>query len=459
MIEFYEFLDIRARYSFDLHRLQPAAYITNESKSQEIEVLFSFLEQLNKNSCETCRILKELNQFYSNQKPKLGSDMIKKLLLGYKKVKGLISFCGKYNEESATHLVCCIGLPFLLNLLSFDQNREAEIYQELFANLHLKQLSCLQLADHLVGKSQRSCKDSALKLLDLYLVKNPSTNPEEILKNEEALKEYTIWKSMHQNSSRKVEQFQITQMINPLGSVSPTEKVSKNSDYEKSAMSPTSQFQNSAETYCSSPPRSLLSLTNKIIKSSLNSNESKTGWTKTQTNKDIEIEHQNHTYVRMKVVVSALPKDCVPFLTENLSWCNEIKEVKILDKNNNSIERYLKYEMKKCQNKKYLSFLSKVKIQDEDENRTIVITERPLQKVPVNLSEDEIMGERNCKIEIKFLKNTNGGPVSKIKFLYKYLDQYSINYSANELFNSPDLLESSLYRLKQMIEAEKYSSM
>jgi hypothetical protein len=77
----------------------------------------------------------------------------------------------------------------------------------------------------------------------------------------------------------------------------------------------------------------------------------------------------------------------------------------------------------------------------------------------VNLSEDEIMGERNCKIEIKFLKNTNGGPVSKIKFLYKYLDQYSINYSANELFNSPDLLESSLYRLKQMIEAEKYSSM
>jgi len=69
MIEFYEFLDIRgnffflqsnglARYSFDLHRLQPAAYITNESKSQEIEVLFSFLEQLNKNSCETCRILK-----------------------------------------------------------------------------------------------------------------------------------------------------------------------------------------------------------------------------------------------------------------------------------------------------------------------------------------------------------------------------------------------------------------
>ena len=104
-------------------------------------------------------------------------------------------------------------------------------------------------------------------------------------------------------------------------------------------MSPTSQFQNSAETYCSSPPRSLLSLTNKIIKSSLNSNESKTGWTKTQTNKDIEIEHQylipfvllklrNHTYVRMKVVVTALPKDCVPFLTENLSWCNEV--VKLL---------------------------------------------------------------------------------------------------------------------------------
>ncbi len=82
-----------------------------------------------------------------------------------------------------------------------------------------------------------------------------------------------------------------------------------------------------------------------------------------------------------------------------------------------------------------------------------------MQKVHLVLSDEEIIGERNCKVEIKFLKNTVEGPVTKIKFLYKYLDQYSINYSANELFNSPEILESSLYKLKQMIEAEKCSNL
>jgi len=103
-----------------------------------------------------------------------------------------------------------------------------------------------------------------------------------------------------------------------------------------------------------------------------------------------------------------------------------------------------------------LSFYSKVKIQEESENNMIVITERPAISTSTLIDTDEeLIGERNCKIEIKLVRTNELGPFTKIKILYKYLDQSSINYAANELLGSSDQLEQGLYKLKSMIENQK----
>jgi len=57
------------------------------------------------------------------KKPKLGPDMARALLLGTGRARGLLYFCGKYDKESDMHLSCSVGLPLLLNLMSYDYNK------------------------------------------------------------------------------------------------------------------------------------------------------------------------------------------------------------------------------------------------------------------------------------------------------------------------------------------------
>lgn len=45
----------------------------------------------------------------------MNRDVVKALIIGKVKSKGLIHFCGKYDPSVASHLVCSVGLG-LLNL-------------------------------------------------------------------------------------------------------------------------------------------------------------------------------------------------------------------------------------------------------------------------------------------------------------------------------------------------------
>ena len=87
-------------------------------------------------------------------------------------MKGLISFCGKCDEETNSHLICNIGLPFLVNLMSYDFNIEAQSIREIFGNCKQHEIKLLNLEQHISGKGQRGCKQSALQLVDYYLEKN-----------------------------------------------------------------------------------------------------------------------------------------------------------------------------------------------------------------------------------------------------------------------------------------------
>lgn len=209
IIDFLEFLEIRTRYYLNINQIHFSMMNKEESQNNDSDILLGYLEQLNKDASDSCKILKEMADFFEDKKGKLNFDIVKKLIMGCKKTKGLLSFCGKYNEETNTHLICCVGLPFLVKLMRFDLNQDAEKFLEVFGNLPSKQLTILNLEAHIEGKIQRSCKESAFELIDIFLTCNPSLSCHSILYTEESQKEYRTWKLRFQNSSKKVEQYHV----------------------------------------------------------------------------------------------------------------------------------------------------------------------------------------------------------------------------------------------------------
>lgn len=133
-----------------------------------------------------------METFYLQTRPKLSVDAIKTMLVGRGKVKGLIHFCGKLDPESPTHLVCAVGLNLLNVFLDYstcpgifyhylNELLDAEQFINLLGSLSLKYLQLLFLNHHIEGKSQKQCKSSALKIVDLYLNRNPSLSAKEIV--------------------------------------------------------------------------------------------------------------------------------------------------------------------------------------------------------------------------------------------------------------------------------------
>ena len=55
---------------------------------------------------------------------------------------------------------------------------EAETFQEIFGSCKLKNLKDLNLEKHLIGETQKRCKQPALQLADIYINKNPTLDLE-----------------------------------------------------------------------------------------------------------------------------------------------------------------------------------------------------------------------------------------------------------------------------------------
>ena len=108
-----------AKNPSNLHWLEKPVKTT----SQEIEMILKYLTLLNKNPENLISTFKDFEHFYFEMKPKLNAEIVNKMLLGQKNLKGLLAFCGKYDHENDSHLTCGIGLGFLHKLLDYEHNR------------------------------------------------------------------------------------------------------------------------------------------------------------------------------------------------------------------------------------------------------------------------------------------------------------------------------------------------
>jgi len=456
IIEFWEFLDVRARYSLEIRKqgvFQQDSF-GFQSKSEETYMLFSFLEQLNREPFEITNILKEIDKFYSMKKPKLGVDMARALLLGTGRARGLLYFCGKYDKESDMHLSCSVGLPLLLSLMSYDYNKEAETFQEIFGSCKLKNLKDLNLEKHLIGETQKRCKQPALQLADIYINKNPTLDLETFFVDPIARHEFIKWKCPRQCNSRKTEKFQITDMNSPL--TPPKQKRINFINIEK-LLSPSSQRTHETEETSSSSPK------NNCIKSEgffeKLTEDRPSSWTKVPT-KDADfcqIKHQSFVNIEFQIIVNARPHDCVCYFTEKLFWMSNNPSVSYAKcEDRDYYEKYVRFEVEETLDMKYVSFVTKVHV-DEDENGVITIREKPLERKEIKLDEKEVLGYRSNKVTLTPVRNGAEINQTKIKIFIKNLDGVSIKFAATGLFREIGSAERSLYNLKSFVERKHLS--
>lgn len=129
IIEFLEFLEIKGRTELALNN--QTSYPFNEStfttNSQEVGKLLQYLDYLNRNPDDTSKILREMEECYIASRPRLTPDVVRALLVGRPKSKGLIHFCGKFDPQTCLHLVCSVGLEFLATLLDYQICKGKEI--------------------------------------------------------------------------------------------------------------------------------------------------------------------------------------------------------------------------------------------------------------------------------------------------------------------------------------------
>jgi len=89
--------------------------------------------------------MKEMETFYMQQKPRMNRDVVKALIIGKVKSKGLIHFCGKYDPEVGSHLVCSVGLALLDLFLDHQMCPDADTFRGIFGSLNTKTIGLLNL--------------------------------------------------------------------------------------------------------------------------------------------------------------------------------------------------------------------------------------------------------------------------------------------------------------------------
>lgn len=101
--------------------------------------------------------------------------------MGDKNMSGIIPLIGRLIDKEENHLICTQGLKTLCTFLDFEQNREAEAYIRIFAELSINQLKTLNFKSHLSGPIQKPCKQYALKLLNIFVNRNPNLSDASLL--------------------------------------------------------------------------------------------------------------------------------------------------------------------------------------------------------------------------------------------------------------------------------------
>ena len=94
-----------------------------KTTSQEIEMIIKYLNLLNKNPENLISTFKDFEHFYFEARPRLNHEIATKMLIGQKKTKGLLQFCGKFDQDNDSHLTCSVGLALLHKLLDYEHNR------------------------------------------------------------------------------------------------------------------------------------------------------------------------------------------------------------------------------------------------------------------------------------------------------------------------------------------------
>ena len=128
-------------------------------------------------------------------------------MLGDNTLKGLISLCGRCDNEC--HLICSSGLKLLENLINPSFTISSSEFFTIFVNLSSKYLNKLHLDKHINSKQLKSCKRVALRLLDLYKKYNHSYDETKLIKDKHSVDSFHKWQSWTSQSSVKAEQYNL----------------------------------------------------------------------------------------------------------------------------------------------------------------------------------------------------------------------------------------------------------
>jgi len=434
LVEFMEFLDIRKMYLKASTNPNSLAFTDKPIRTtQETEQILKYVSNLNKNPENLSSTFIEFEKFYFNTKPKMNLDVVKNVLTGDNKMRGILHFCGKFDEIQDSHLVCSVGLSFLNKLLSYETNTEAEMFNNVYTKVHPKLLKKMRLQNHIVGKSQRNCKAHALRLLHIYMSRHPNESLMEIIEDEEAVQEYEKWKVSQTTTSIRAENY----IVDPNQGQQKEElkykddgKADKNDDYINLEL-------NQGEFL-------------DMFK------EDQIKWTLFDTNEDwFRFEYSSNVFVKMRIFLEIDLKDCVDYFTECCTWMKNIIDYRPLNTKEDTIAILTKYNFDEPPYKSMI-LIQERKIEEDYENDLVRILEKPYQTQGVMMSKDEAVGRRLMSITIKTVTvPPDNEKRSKIKILIKNLNPIAKQYMSKELNDpNPSTIES-IKALKKLITTPK----
>jgi len=212
IIEFVEFLEIKQRIEWltrvpttrSMGSLRPDGEWSSGSDMDQVNY---YLNIFNYNTRNLCQSFKEFEVFLFEKRPKFSRKAIHKLFHGDEILDGLIHLCGKSDHENDSHLTCGAGLQLFVRLLDHEYNLNAEIYSEIFGRIGLRDIMCFQFDKHIRAKGFKSCKVSAMKLLNNFISRNPNIAIDQILREDEVIQEFETWKSSQKTTSIKAENY------------------------------------------------------------------------------------------------------------------------------------------------------------------------------------------------------------------------------------------------------------
>jgi hypothetical protein len=431
LVEFMEFLDVRKMFLKASTNPNSLPFMDKPLRTtQETEQILKFVVSLNKNSENLISTFNEFDKFYFNSKPKLNLDVVKHIMTGDTKTKGILHFCGKFDETQESHLVCSVGLAFLTKLLSFETNTEAELFNTIYSKVHPKLLKKLKLQSHIVGKQQKNCKANALRLLHTYISRHPNENLKDLLEDNEAVLEYEKWKTSHSTTSIRAEHYEVRNN-------SPTKEESKHFDDRGKSED------------CLS-----LELSPTHMSEVFKDNQIK--WTLLDMKEDwIRLEYSSNLYLKIRILLDADVQTCVDYFSSQSASIGGPVEVRDLKTKDDTLAKVIKYDYDSAPHK-YMLIICQRKVEEEDDNDTVRILEKPYNTQGLMINKDEAIGKRLMSITIKSVTvPPNDEKKAKVKMLIKSMNEVAKNYVTKEIHGANPGLIQTLKKLKDHMAQHK----